>query len=150
MEDIMTRIVALVLTTALVGSGCAQRSARFAVHVETQPQAARTTKDSVRQRDPEVWRRYINSLPLGTTVKADLADGTRLTGTLLGVENDAVIVQPRTRLPAPDRRIAFDMIVSLAPDAGNLSVGKAIAIGVGAGAASFIALFLIAIGALGD
>jgi hypothetical protein len=140
--DVMKRIVALVLTTALVGSGCAQRSALGTVHMDARPQA-RATKDFVSQRDPEVWSRYVNGLPMGTTVRIALADGTRLTGILLGVEHGTVIVQPKTRLPVPDRRIPLGTIVSLEPDSGNLNVGKALAIGVGAGAASFIALFLI-------
>ena len=141
---IMKRIIALVLTTALVGSGCAQRLATPAAFSIAHAQA-RAIRDAADPRDLEDRRKYIEQLPAGTAVLIDLADGTQLKATLIGVEQDIVIVQPRTRLPEAYRRIPLQAIVSLSPESasGSLDVGKAMAIGVGAGVASFVALFLI-------
>ena len=138
----MKRILALVLTTALVGSGCAQRLATPAAFSIAHAQA-RAIRDAADPRDLEDRRKYIEQLPAGTAVQIDLADGTHLKATLIGVEHDVVIVQPRTRLPAAYRRIPLQAIVSLSPESRNLNVSNAMAIGVGAGVASFVALFLI-------
>jgi hypothetical protein len=140
--DIMKRITALVLTTALVGSGCAQRLATPVAFSIAHAQA-RAIRDAADPRDLEDRRKYIEQLPAGTAVLIDLADGTQLKATLIGVELDVVIVQPRTRLPEAYRRIPLQAIVSLSPESRNLNVGNAMAIGVGAGVASFVALFLI-------
>jgi hypothetical protein len=148
-EDNMKPIVALILTVMLVGSGCAQRGASYALHSSTRLQPA-ARHISLTQRDAEDWRRYIANLPLGTTLQIDLADGSRLTGIILSVEQDAVVVQPKTRLPSPTRRIPFDTIVALAPESSKgLNAGNALAIGAVAGVASFITLFLI-VWSLGD
>ena len=76
-------------------------------------------------------------------VRVETTDGKSFTGVLMALEPDVVVVQPRTRLPKPARRIPLDIIVSLAPESKDLDVGKALTIGIGAGAASFVALFLI-------
>jgi hypothetical protein len=139
--------VALVVT--LVGSGCAQRRLSIAAPSTVSFTAAAHPAQTV-ERDPDDWRRYITNLPIGTTLTIDLVDGTRVTGVILGVEQDVVIVQPRTRLPSPARRVRFDTIAALAPRSTGLDAGKAIAIGAVSGAASFLALFLIVWAALGD
>ena len=89
-------------------------------------------------------------LPIGTKLTLDLADGARVTGNILSVEQDAVVMQPRTRLPSPAKRVPFDLIVAIVPDSsGGVDTGKAVAIGAAAGAVSFVAIFLILWG-LGD
>ena len=137
--------VALVVT--LVGSGCAQRRLSVAAPSTVSFTAAAHSRQTV-ERDPEDWRRYITNLPIGTTLTIDLVDGARVTGVILGVEQDVVIVQPKTRLPSPARRVRFDNIAALAPQSSGLDAGKAIAIGAATGAASFLALFLIVWAAL--
>jgi hypothetical protein len=149
MEDGMQRIISLALIAALLGSGCALRRATPAA-LSIADVRTGAIGQAVKPRDADVWRKYIEQLPLGTTVQIGLADGTRLTGTLMGVEHNVVIVQPRTRLPEAHRRIPLQTIVSLTTESGNFSVGKAMAIGVGAGVASFVALLLIVITVLAD
>jgi hypothetical protein len=149
-EDIMKRIVALVLTAMLVGTGCAQRSVSLAAQASARPHTSGTRLSTV-QREPEDWHRYLGNLPAGTKLTIDLADGARVTGIILGVEQDVLVLQPKTRLPTPVRRIPFDAIVALAPESsgGGINVGNAIAIGAVTGAVSFIAIFLLLWG-LGD
>jgi len=145
----MHRILLLTLIAALVGSGCAQHRVMPATFALAHTQAG-ATRQHLEPLDPEVLRKYVTQLPLGTTVRIELTDGKSLIGTLMAVEQDVVIVQPRTRLPERERRIPLRTIVSLAPDSKNLNVGKAMAIGVGTGVASFLGLFLVVWYALGD
>jgi hypothetical protein len=149
MEDSMQRIISLALIAALLGSGCALRRGTPAAFSIAHAQAG-ATRNAVDPRDLEDRRKYIEQLPPGTRVQIVLADGTRLTGTLMGVEHDVVIVQPRTRLPEAYRRIPMQTIASLTPESGNFNVGQAMAVGVGAGVASFVALFLIVMTVLAD
>lgn len=145
----MKGLVALALTMTLVATGCAQRSTRVAMQANPRPNTTASRVSTV-QRDTEDWRRYITNLPIGTKLTLDLADGARVTGHILSVEQDAVVMQPRTRLPSPAKRVPFDLIVAIVPDSsGGVDTGKAIAIGAAAGAVSFVAIFLILWG-LGD
>lgn len=145
----MKGLVALALTMTLVATGCAQRGTRVAMQATARPNTTASRVSTV-QRDTEDWRRYITNLPIGTKLTLDLADGARVTGNILSVEQDAVVVQPRTRLPSPAKRVPFDLIVAIVPDSsGGVDTGKAIAIGAAAGAVSFVAIFLILWG-LGD
>jgi hypothetical protein len=56
------------------------------------------------------------NLPAGTTLTFDLADGARVTGNPKGVEEDVMIVQPRTWSPSTERRITFDTSVAVTPE----------------------------------
>ncbi len=145
----MQRIVLLVLIAALVGSGCAQRRTMPATFSIAHAQA-RAIQDAADPRDLEDRRKYIEQLPAGTTVQIALADGTQLKATLMGVEHDTVIVQPRTRLPEAYRRIPLQAIVSLTPESGHPDMARAMAIGAGAGVASFVVLFTIVMTLLDD
>jgi len=145
----MKGFIALALTMALAATGCAQRSTRVATQASPRPNTTASRVSTV-QRDAEEWRRYISNLPIGTKLTLDLADGARVAGNIVSVEQDAVIMQPRTRLPSPAKRVPFDLIVAIVPDSsGGVDTGKAIAIGAAAGAVSFVAFFLIIWG-LGD
>ena len=145
----MRSIFALVLSLTLVSTGCAQRSMSLATQANARPYTT-TSRVSTVQRDPEDWRRYIANMPIGTKLTIDLADGARLNGNILSVEQDALIMQPRTRMPSPPKRVPFDTIVALAPQSEGLNAGRAIAIGAVAGAAAFTAFFLIVWTVLGD
>jgi hypothetical protein len=149
MEDNMQRIISLALVATILGSGCALRSATPPALSLAHVQAGAIGR-AADPRDIEDRRKYIEHLPVGTTVRINLADGTGLTGTLMGVEHDVVMVQPRTRLPEAYRRIPLQTIVSLTTESSGLTASKAMAIGVGTGAASFVALFLIVMNLLGD
>src|SRR4029079_9188862 len=140
-EDTMQRIISLALIATFLGYGCAQRRAMPATFSIGHAQAA-AIRQSVESRDADDWRKYIEQLPSGTAIRIALADGTRLKSILVGIEQGTVIVQPETRLPEPHRRIPLQSIVSLSIESGGINVGKAMAIGVGAGVASFVALFV--------
>ena len=92
---------------------------------------------------------FVSRLPVGTNIKLKLDDGATVTGTLMRVEDDAIIVKQRTRLPEPPIRLTLNRIVDADVQRGS-GMGKVIAIGaaVGAGAAFGVLLLLAAV--LGD
>ena len=92
---------------------------------------------------------FVSRLPVGTSIKLKLDDGATVTGTLMRVEDDAIIVKRRTRLPEPPIRLTLNRIVDADVQRGS-GMGKVIAIGaaVGAGAAFGVLLLLAAV--LGD
>ena len=95
---------------------------------------------------PGVWRTYADRLPPGALVKLRLQSGERFTATLLQVDADALLLQPKTRLAVPPQRVAYSTIVSMEQaERSNAGLGKAIAIGVASGAATFVGLLMLAL-----
>ena len=64
--------------------------------------------------------------------------------------DEALLIQPRTRVPVPVQPVPYDAMASIERDVPGMSVGKAAAIGVGAGAATFFGIFLILLAAFAD
>ena len=95
------------------------------------------------QEEAAVMQRYVERLPVGTDVKVRLKQGERFRATLIGVEADEVILKPRTRVPEPQRRVRVADVEMIEPQTGGINVAKAIAIGIGAGGASFLGLMLL-------
>jgi hypothetical protein len=137
-----SRLLALLLVTTLVLPGCA--TARMSVPDQVSLQPVRPADET------DVWRRFAAKLPVGSRVRVELADGSSVTGTLMVVEDEALVVKPRTRLPEPARRFPFSTIASIEPQRNGLGPANAILIGVVTGAATFFGLFILAITALND
>jgi hypothetical protein len=97
----------------------------------------------------EIWRAFAQKVDVGTRLKVRLDDGQRVVATLIEADADGLLVQPRTRVPVPVQRIAYDRIASLErDDARGIGVGKAVAIGVGSGVGAFLGIFLILLATL--
>lgn len=97
----------------------------------------------------EIWRAFAQKVDVGTRVKVRLDDGQRVVATLIEADADGVLVQPRTRLPVPVQRIAYDRIASLErADARGMGAAKAVAIGVASGVGAFLGTLLILIATL--
>jgi hypothetical protein len=104
------------------------------------PAAAQTPSN------PDVWRDFASKIDVGSRVKVRLADGKRLTATLIQAAPADLVVQPRTRIPVPVQRVPYDAIVSLERDeARGIGAGKAVAIGVAAGVGAFLGTLLLVI-----
>lgn len=92
------------------------------------------------------WKTVAATIPLGSKVKIQTANGDRFNATLMGVGSDSVMVKKNARRPEPAHSIAFADIARLERDHGsNTNVGKAIAVGLAAGAGVILGLFAIAL-----
>jgi|SRR5688572_6563919 hypothetical protein len=94
----------------------------------------------------EIWRAFAQKVDVGTRVRVRLDDGQRVVATLIEANEDGLLVQPRTRVPVPVQRIAYDRIESLErDDARGVGAAKAVAIGVASGVGAFLGTLLILI-----
>jgi hypothetical protein len=87
------------------------------------------------------------AIPLGSRVRVQTVDGRRFTATLLAADDAGVVLKRTTRVPEPAVRVAFDRVARLERDqsTGGWSVGKAIALGLSAGAGAVLSLIAFAV-----
>ena len=101
--------------------------------------------------EADVWRTFAQQLEVGSRIKVRLAEGERLSATLVQAAPDRLLVQPVTRVPVPVQAVAYDRIVSIErDDRKGTSAAKAAAIGVGSGVATFFGIMLLFIAAYAD
>jgi hypothetical protein len=118
----MHRIVALMFTALLAGW----------------PAAASA------QSQAEIWKAFAEQVDVGTELTVRLQNGQRFRATLIAVRDDAVLLQPRTRVPVPVQAVPYDEIATLERrESGGIGAGKAAAIGVASGAGAFVVILLI-------
>lgn len=119
------KILALLMLIATIGTQN--------VHAQAPPQT-------------DIWRAFAQKIEVGARLKVRLLDGQRVTATLIRADADELLLQPRTRVPVPLQRVAYDRIAVLErDDARGVGVGKAVALGVASGAAAFLGTLLIVI-----
>ena len=110
-----------------------------------QPVAAQVTDAGA------VWRTFAAKVEVGSSVKVRLQDGRTFTATLVEAQTDALLLQPRTRVPVPVQPVSYDSIVSLERMRGDgIGAGKAAAIGVLTGVGAFFATLVIFIASIQD
>jgi hypothetical protein len=99
-------------------------------------------KSAPSDREAQALKQMAAAIPLGSRVKAQITSGKRLSGTLMSVSDDAVIIKKRTRLPEPAVTVAFAELSGLELQTSEgMSVGKAVGIGLAAGAGAILTLF---------
>jgi hypothetical protein len=140
----MTRVVAVILASAL-GANCAAGAYR----AKTELAGAPFAHSSARQDPPGIIASYAKALPPGARVTIALTDGRTMKGTLMVVQEDAIVVRPRTRVPEPAQTIPFSRVASIEAEREG-GVGRAIAIGAAVGAGAAVGVFLALIAALSD
>lgn len=91
----------------------------------------------------DVWRTFSQELEVGTRIRVRFHDGRRVSATLVRADADALLIQPRTRVPVPVQPVPYGAIASIEREHPGLSGTKAAAIGVGAGVATFFGILLI-------
>ena len=107
------------------------------------PAAAAAQAPGVPQR-PDVWRDFARTIDIGSELIVRLDNGQRFRAALVAVRDDAVLVQPKTRVPVPVQPVPYEAILSLErPSERPTSAGKAAAIGIASGAGTFLAMLLI-------
>lgn len=105
-----------------------------------------TAGNAFAQSEAADWRQVAEAIPLGSKVRVQLHDGKRVSGTLMRVDGNAVLVKRNTRRPEPAVAVAFENVSKLERESGNgVNVGKAIAIGMATGAATILTLIMFAI-----
>ena len=91
-------------------------------------------------------RQMANSIGIGTRVKVQTTAGKRMTATLMAITDEAVVVKRDSRVPEPAVEVRFADIARLQrQERGGITVGKAIGIGLAAGAGAILTLFAIAV-----
>lgn len=101
----------------------------FAVPAAAQP----TSRD---------WGQLVSSLQPGTRIELDLEDGTHVEGTVLAHEADALVFNPKTRIPVAPWRITHAEIRSLdvKGSGGGMKPGTKVLIGIGVGIGVLLAV----------
>lgn len=96
-------------------------------------------------QEATAWRDVAAAIPLGSKVKVETTAGVRMSATLMSVSAEAVMVKRDTRRPEPAVSIPYADVARLERDRGRgVNIGKAIAIGLAAGAGVVLGLFVIA------
>lgn len=132
----MLRSIALVLVATAVFPAAAVREVGAAARPVAQGSAV------TEQAQTEVMRKYLRGLQAGSTIKIKVRKQGTLKATLMTVEDDAITVQPKTRVPEPVRTIPIEMIERVELDQGG-GIGRAVAIGAAAGAGAALGVILI-------
>jgi hypothetical protein len=97
-------------------------------------------------QETDDWRKVAGAIPLGSKVRIQRVDGSRVSGTLMRVEDATLILKKNTRLPEAPMAVAFDQVANIQREnGGGMSWGKAIGMGVGAGAGAILTIFVIAL-----
>ncbi len=102
------------------------------------------------QTTSDVWKTFVERVDVGTELNVRLSDGRRIRATLIGVRDDAVLLQPKTRIPVSIQAVPYDAIVRMEPRKAGHSAGKAVAIGVAAGVGVFFGVMLLIVAAVAD
>jgi hypothetical protein len=102
------------------------------------------------QAAPDVWKKFVERIDVGTELNVQLNDGRRIRATLVGSRDDAVLLQPKTRIPVAIQAVPYDAIVRMEPRKAGHSAGKAVAIGVATGVGVFFGIMALIVAAIGD
>jgi len=129
----MRRLLTVLLIVALLTPGCA--SARMSDTRFPQPSTASLP-------DRALLTAYLDRLQPGSKVRARLAGGETVRGTLMQATNQGIVVQRRTRLPEAPVTIPLDRIQAVEIETSS-STGRAVAIGAAAGAGAALGVLLL-------
>jgi hypothetical protein len=102
------------------------------------------------QTPPDVWRNFAERIELGTELNVRLSNGQRFRATLIGVRPDAVLLQPKTRVPVPVQAVPYDGIDRLERTRHGGGGAKAAAIGVASGVGAFFVTLGVLLAVAGD
>ena len=107
-------------------------------------------QSAIAQTAPDVWRSFAERLDVGTELTVRLNDGRSFRATLVDVRTDAMLLQPKTRIPVAIQSVPYEEIVRLERAKPAAGVGKAVAIGVATGVGTFFGILALLYGLVGD
>jgi hypothetical protein len=102
------------------------------------------------QTSSEMWRSFAERIDVGTELNVRLNNGRRFRATLVGVRDNAMMVQPKTRIPVPIQAVPYEDVMQIERTRSGIGAGKAVAIGVAAGVGAFFAVVALFMGIAGD
>lgn len=110
----MTRLIAVTLAAALATQGCAATVRGNGYHsvAPAGPTSARAATGQARA-DAADMRKYAQALPPGTVLAVRTAAGRSFEGALMDAEAEALLLQPRTRVPEPPVRIPYSDVQAI-------------------------------------
>ena len=92
-----------------------------------------------------LWRLYAEKLPPHSLVVVQLTSGRNITGHLIQVSDDRIVMLRKTRIPVPPSEIALADIESIEPLKRTMSPGAKVLVGVGSVVGVVFVLFAIAL-----
>ena len=125
----MKRFMASLLCVLLLAPGCVDES-----DASRASRAARAGTD----RRREVLAGFAGQLRIGSRVRATITGNRTIRGTLVKRTDQALVIQPRTRVAEPLVEVPFAELLALeqeVPSSGGTGRAVAIGVGVGVGAA---------------
>src|SRR5215208_6576525 len=135
----LRRTIAALLCAALATSGCASPPGQ---------RIPQSTPGAPIQ-DTAVLADYVQRLSPGSKVRVEKTDGTSFRGTLMRATAQGILVQKNTRIPEAPVQIPLDQLTRVTLDSGS-SMGRSVAIGVGAGVAATFGVLLLLAALLSD
>lgn len=102
------------------------------------------------QTASDIWRNFAQRVDVGTELKVQLSDGRRVRATLVGAEEDVVLLQPKTRIAVPVQAIRYDEIIRMETRHPGNGIGKAVAIGVVTAVGTFFGILALLAAATAD
>ena len=135
----LRRMIAALMCAALATTACASAGGQRI------PQAA----PGAPVQDKAVLADYVQRLAAGSKVRVERTDGTSFRGTLMKASPQAILVQKNTRVPEAPVEIPLEQLTRVTLDNGS-SMGKSVAIGVGAGVATTFGVLLLLAALLSD
>jgi hypothetical protein len=101
------------------------------------------------QSQAAIWKAFAEQVDAGAELTVRLQNGQRFRATLIAVRDEALLLQPKTRVPVPVQSVPYEEIATLERrSSGGIGAGQAAAIGVATGAGAFLAILLILAAAL--
>ena len=105
---------------------------------------------AVAQTSSDVWKSFAERVDVGTELNVRLNDGRRFRATLVGVRDNAMLVQPKTRIPVPIQAVPYEDVIQIERTRRGIGAGKAVAIGAATGVGAFFGIFALMLSVVSD
>ena len=102
------------------------------------------------QTPSDVWKSFAERVDVGTELNVRLNDGRRFRATLVGVRDNAMLVQPKTRIPVPIQAVPYEDVIQIERTRRGIGAGKAVAIGAATGVGAFFGIFALMLSVVSD
>jgi S1-C subfamily serine protease len=102
------------------------------------------------QTSSEIWRSFAEQVEVGTELNVRLNDGRHFKATLVGLRDNAMLMQPKTRVPVQIQAVPYDDVVRLERTKSGMGAGKAIAIGAATGVGAFFGILALMVSVVSD